>query len=168
MNKLKTKDLTLSALLIALTLVILALNSILPISTLSILTLASVMIPVAIMRTSIKNAFMIYIASTLLGFLVLPKDIIILYGLFFGIYGLVKFYIEKLNNLYLEISLKLLFAFMILIIYYFITKSFVSINLNVEMPIYFIIVLTLIIFLIYDYALTVLISYYLRKLHNRI
>lgn len=167
MNNLKTKNLTLSSLLISLTLVILALNTLLPISTLSILTVASAIIPIAIIRTSTKNAFLVYIASSLLGFLILPKDIIILYALFFGIYGLVKYYIEKLNKISIEIILKLIFSSIILIIYYLLFSSLIDIS-NVNLPLYLIFIIANILFLIYDYALTLIISFYINKIHSRI
>lgn len=163
----KTKNLTLSSLLISLTLVILALNTLLPISTLSILTVASAIIPIAIIRTSTKNAFLVYIASSLLGFLILPKDIIILYALFFGIYGLVKYYIEKLNKISIEIILKLIFSSIILIIYYLLFSSLIDIS-NVNLPLYLIFIIANILFLIYDYALTLIISFYINKIHSRI
>lgn len=163
----KTKNLTLSALLIALTLVILAINSLLPISTLSILTIASAIIPIAVIRASIKNAFLIYIASSLLGFLILPKDIIILYALFFGIYGLIKYYIEKLNKITFEIILKLVFSSIILVIYYLLFSSFIDIS-NVNLPLYLIFIAANILFLIYDYALTLVISFYITNIHSKI
>lgn len=163
----KTKNLTLSALLIALTLVILALNTLLPISTLSILTIASAIIPIAIIRTSIKNALLVYIASSLLGFLLLPKDIIILYTLFFGIYGLVKYYIEKLNKITFEIILKIIFSSIILVIYYLLFSSFINVK-SINLPLYLIFIGANILFLIYDYALTLIISFYINKIHHRI
>lgn len=167
MNKLKTQNLTLSALLVALTLVILALNTLLPISTLSILTIASAIIPIAIIRASTKNAFLVYIASSFLGFLILPKDIIVLYILFFGIYGIIKYYIEKLNKLTFEIILKLVFSSIILAIYYLLFSSFVDISI-INLPLYLIFIVANILFLIYDYALTLIISFYINKIHSRI
>ena len=75
----KAKEITLSAVLTALTIVILYLNLILPISTISILTLASLLIPVALIRGSMKSAIFVYIASSIIGFFILPINIIILY-----------------------------------------------------------------------------------------
>ena len=163
----KIRNLTLSSILVALTIILLALNTILPISTLSILTLASVLIPIAIIKTTIKNAILVYIASSLLGLLLLPKDIVILYILFFGIYGIVKFLVEKLNNIYYEIPLKLAFSSLILTVYYLIFKSFVNLT-SIDLPIYLIFIGANIVFLIYDYALTMLISIFLEKFNKRI
>lgn len=163
----KIKNLTLSSILVALTIILLALNTILPISTLSILTIASVLIPIAIIKTTLRNSILVYVASSLLGLLLLPKDIVILYIMFFGIYGLIKFIIEKLNNIYYEIPLKLIFSSLILILYYFIFNSFVNLT-NITLPIYMTFIGANVVFLIYDYALTMLISIYLEKFNKRI
>lgn len=162
----KIKNLTLSSILVALTIILLALNTLLPISTLSILTLTSVLIPIAIIKTSIKNAILVYISSSLLGLLLLPKNIVILYILFFGIYGIIKFIVEKLNNIYYEIPLKLAFSSLILMLYYLIFKSFVNLT-SIELPIYLIFIGANIVFLIYDYALTMLISIFLEKFNKK-
>jgi len=163
----KIKNTTLSALLVSLTIVLLALNTILPISTISILTVTSAIIPIAIIKTSVRNSILIYISSSLLGLLLLPKDIVILYIMFFGIYGLIKFFIEKLNNLYFEIPLKIIFSSLVLLVYYFVFNSFINLS-NIDLPLYLIFIGANIAFLIYDYALTMLISYYIEKINNRL
>lgn len=163
----KAKELTLDAILIALTIIILFLNNIMPISTLTFLTIASLLVPIAIIRGSVKGSFLVYIASSILGFLLLPKDIVLLYFIFFGIYGIIKHYIEKLNKFYLEIILKLLFFNLILFIAYFFLNEFININQS-NIPIYGLLLIGQIAFLIYDYALTILISWYFNQIHKRI
>lgn len=161
-----SKRITTNAFLIALTIIILYLNLILPISTISILTLASFIIPITLIRNSIKDAFLVYISSSIISFFLLPLNIVLLYIGFFGIYGIVKYFIEKINNITLEIILKLAFFNFILIIGFLIFKSFLPIN-SIKIPIWLFIVLSQIIFLIFDYALTLLISFYLEKLHKK-
>ncbi|GAB6167867.1 hypothetical protein JCM1393_03270 [Clostridium carnis] len=163
----KARDITQSGILIALTLIILYSTSLIPISTLSVLTLASCLVPIAIMRSSIKNGFLVYIASTLIGFLFIPINIIIFYGLFFGIYGIIKFYIEKINKLPLEIALKLIFFNLIFFIIFLLLNNFIKINFTV-IPLWIICLLAQPVFLIFDYALTLIISVYLEKIHRRI
>ena len=163
----KAKEITLSAILVALTNIILYLNFLLPISTISILTLASLLIPIALIKGSIKSAFLVYIASSIIGFFILPINIILLYILFFGIYGIVKYYIEKLNKLYLEIFLKMIFFNISLFISLFVFKSFTAIELT-KLPLWLLWIVAQPIFLIFDYALTLLISFYMQRIHNRI
>lgn len=163
----KAKELTLNAILIALTIIILFLNNIMPISTLTFLTISSLLVPIAIIRGSLRGAFLVYIGSSILGFLLLPKDIVLFYFIFFGIYGIIKHYIEKLNKFYLEVILKLIFFNIILLISYFFLNEFININEN-NLPLYALFILGQAAFLIYDYALTVLISWYLSQIHKRI
>lgn len=163
----KAKELTVSAALTALTIVILYLNLLLPISTISILTLASALIPVALIRGSIKSSILVYISSSLIGFFILPINIILLYVLFFGIYGIVKYFIEKINKLPIEIILKIIFFNIILVLSIFVFNSIVAIEIT-KLPIYLLFIVAQPVFLIYDYALSLLISFYLDKIHKRI
>ena len=163
----KAKEITLSAILIALTIVILYLNLLLPISTISILTLASLLIPVALIRGSMKSAILVYIASSIIGFFIIPINIILLYILFFGIYGIIKFYIEKLNKLPLEITLKIIFFNIIFFLGLNIFDTFIPIEIT-KLPMGLFWIIAQIVFLVFDYALTLLISFYLERIHPKL
>lgn len=161
----KSKNIAQSGIIIALTLIILYSSNLLPISTLSILTLASCLIPICILRTSIKNAILVYIACSILSFLIVPLNIALLYTLFFGIYGLIKAFIEKLNKRSLELVIKLCSFNILVVILYFISSSILT-TLNIKMPLFIIWIISQAAFILYDYALTLIISYYLNKLHK--
>lgn len=161
----KSKNIAQSGIIIALTLIILYSSNLLPISTLSILTLASCLIPICILRTSIKNAILVYIACSILSFLIVPLNIALLYTLFFGIYGLIKAFIEKLNKRSLELVIKLCSFNILVVILYFISSSILT-TLNIKIPLFIIWIISQAAFLLYDYALTLIISYYLNKLHK--
>ncbi|AGX44025.1 hypothetical protein [Clostridium saccharobutylicum] len=160
----KSKNIAQSGILIALNLVILYSASILPISTLSILTVASCITPISIIRTSIKNAILIYLSSSILSFFLVSINIAIYYTLFFGIYGIIKYFIERFSNLLIELILKLLSFNVLLMIFYIIAKSFLSIPH--KFPLWLLWISAQIIFLIYDYALTLLISFIIDKFHK--
>ncbi|MBU3103123.1 hypothetical protein [Clostridium gasigenes] len=161
----KAKDLTLGGILIALTLVILYSSSILPISTLTILTLASCLIPICIIRSSVKTGFLVYIGSTTLGFFIIPINIIVYYGLFFGVYGIIKYYIERLRKLYLEIILKLIIFNIIFIISFTVATLFLG-NVVINIPLWLLWLLAQPTFIVFDYALTLIIGYYLNRFHK--
>lgn len=163
----KSKHIAESGILVAATIVILYTASILPISTLSVLTLASCLIPISIIRTSVKNAILVYLSSSLLSFFILPIKMSIYYILFFGIYGVMKYFIERLNKLTLEIILKIMCFNTLLGFIYFIVTNFLG-NFSIKFPIYLLWLIAQIVFLIYDYALTMIISIYLQKLHKQI
>lgn len=160
----KSNNITQSGIIIALTLAILYSTSLLPISTLSILTLASCLIPISLIRTSLKSTILVYLASSILSFFLVPINISILYTLFFGVYGIIKFFIEKLNNIILEIILKLSVFNILLFTIYVIFKMFIGFKLNFSILLF--VAAAQIIFLIYDYALTIVISYFYNRINK--
>lgn len=166
MKDLKAKDLALGGILTALTIVTLFISILIPINTFAILTISSCFVPIAIMRSNVKIGILVYLASSIIGFFLVPLDIMIPFILYFGIYGLVKFYIEKLRNMPLEIVLKLVFSNIMLFIGYILFTKFVS-PINIDFPIWLLIILAQIAFIIFDYALTLIITFYISKFHNK-
>lgn len=161
----KSKEIAESGVLVGLTLIVLFSTSILSISTLSILTVASCLIPIAIIRTSAKNAILVYISSSILSLILVPTNIAVYYTFFFGIYGIFKYFIERFRNIYLEILLKLISFNILLGITYLITKTFLSFSYpSVSLWLFWIALQ--VIFLIYDYALTLLISFFLKRFNK--
>lgn len=70
----KAKYIAENGITIALTLIVLYAASILPVSTLTILTIASCLIPISIIRTSIKNTILVYVASSILSLFLIPNQ----------------------------------------------------------------------------------------------
>ncbi|MGM9933518.1 hypothetical protein [uncultured Clostridium sp.] len=162
----KSNNVAQSGILIALTIAVLYSTSLLPISTLSILTIASCLIPISIIRTSLKNTILVYISCSILSFFLVPINIALLYTLFFGVYGIIKFFIEKLDNLIYEIIVKLLVFNVLLFSIYILFKLFIGLNIGISLWIVALIAQAA--FLLYDYALTIIISYFLNKINKHI
>lgn len=162
----KSNNIAQSGILIALTLAVLYSTSLLPISTLSILTVASCLIPISIIRTSLKNTILVYLSCSILSFFLVPINISLLYSLFFGVYGIIKFFIEKLDNLIYEIILKLLVFNVLLFCIYIIFKLFIG--FKAELSLWLLILIAQAAFLVYDYALTIIITYFLNKINNHL
>lgn len=152
--------------MLALNCILLLLVNILPINTLFLLGLASLPISIVIMEWGPKAGVVFYIGSVLLSFIIMvEKSQWILYIFTFGIYGLVKYIIERDRSFIEEYILKLLAANILIIITYFILKPFVYIPINL---------ITLVIFeisfIIYDFIYSRFIDFYndkLRRLVNR-
>jgi hypothetical protein len=125
---------------------------------------ASAIIPYSIMTTGIRNSFIAYIAASILSFILVgPKAEPAAYGVLFGLYGFVKYYIEALNKIVFEIILKLVyFNICFFVLYKLYTAIFTS-TLSTELPIYALIGGAQIAFFIYDYALTIIINYIRRR-----
>ncbi|WP_423243338.1 hypothetical protein [Clostridium rectalis] len=169
----KTSSLTKGGLLSGLGFILTYLSTILPTNKMFVLILASCLIPLTILLTNSKTGFIVYITTSLLNILLIGfKGQVFLYIIFFGLYGIVKLLIEKLRKMYLEIILKLSFLNICLFITYFLYKTlFINININKfpidsnkAIPIFLII--CQIIFLVYDYAITLFIATINKKLKH--
>ena len=179
----KARDIALGGILVALTTIVLYATSILPISTLAILTIASALIPVCIIRSNIQTSIFVYISSSLIAFFLVPINISFLYFIFFGVYGIVKFFIERIRKEKLEILFKIVFFNIAFIIGFIIMQNILDINiiagLEVLMSKVFndsgrtiaLIILWIVaqpVFLIYDYAMTMIITFYMERIHKNI
>lgn len=162
----KSNNIAQSGILIALTIAVLYSTSLIPISTLSILTIASCLIPISIIRTSIKNTILVYLSCSILSFFLVAINISILYTFFFGVYGILKFFIEKMHNIVYEIILKLITFNVLLFVIYIIFNLFIGFNPKISL--WLISLIAQAIFLVYDYALTLIISYFLNKINKLI
>ena len=115
-----------SGILLALNIILLILVNIIPMNTLFLLGLASLPIAIVIMEYGPKAGILFYIGSVLLSFMIMAnKAQWILYVFTFGIYGLVKYIIEKDRSFIQEYILKLLVANILIIFVYIILKEFV-------------------------------------------
>jgi len=124
--------------------------------------LASFPISIVIMEWGPKSGVAFYIASVVLGFIVMAnKAHWILYILTFGLYGIVKYIIEQDRPIYMEYILKILFANIVILAIYFLLKQFVYIPISVITMLAFEVV-----FIVYDHMYTLFIGYYSQKLRK--
>ncbi|RDY22574.1 hypothetical protein CHF27_012685 [Romboutsia maritimum] len=159
-----SKKVAYGGILLALNIILLMLLNIIPINTLFLLGLASLPVSIIIMEWGIGSGIAFYIGSVILGFIVMSnKSQWIIYIFTFGIYGIIKYLIEKDRPIYIEYILKFLFANIVLLIMYFILKEFIYIPINLISVVSFEVV-----FLIYDHMYTLFIEYYNYKIKNLI
>ena len=154
----KSNNIAKGGIFAALSLILLYLSSVFPTNKLFILGIASCIIPLSIMLTGVKNTLVVYAAVSLLSLFIIPSKLIaISYIFIFGSYGFVKYFIEKLRSMPLEVILKLLYFNITSAIIVFIYKLVIVKIPNIN--IYLIILALQFAFIIYDYALTAFISY---------
>lgn len=155
--------------MLALVLVTLFIAVLMPMNRLFFTALSSVFVAMVIMEINVAYGWMFYLASSVLAFLLIPlKSIALLYAALFGIYGIVKGYIEKIRDRRAEMVLKLLFFNASIFIIYK-AASLVAISQAVQIPRWPIIVLWLIAqvaFLIYDYAYTLFLRIYQKRIRR--
>lgn len=159
-----SKNMAYSGLLLALNIVFLILSFVIPTNTLFFMGLASILISIVIIEQGIKWGIVFYIASSILSFLFMPDKLNwITYTCTFGLYGIIKYFIERDRNLLVEYILKLSIFNIIIGIGYFFTKEFINIPLNIIT-----VLLAQVVFLIYDYSYSLAINYYYEKIRKNI
>lgn len=162
-----SKKVAYSGILLGVHTILLILINIIPMNTLFIMGIASLIISIIIMEFGPKSGVVFYLASIILSFLVINnKAQWVLYNLTFGVYGLIKYIIEQDRSIYLEYILKIIFANILLMITYFILRGFIYIPINILTILAFQVV-----FMIYDSVYTKFIDYYetkIRKIINYI
>lgn len=164
-NKMKTRKLALNSILVALTTIIVFLAAVMPTNRLSLFALSSFFVCIAVVEFGIKNGWVFYITSCLLALIVVPNKIGVLpYVMFFGVYGLIKYHIERLNKIVLEYALKIIYFNIFLIFVIFIIREFFLSAIKVDFPWWIAIAAAEIVFIIYDYVYTLFIKYYRQKL----
>lgn len=163
----KSRNLAYGGIAVALGIVILYVSLLLPINTFAILTIASCIIPIIIIKCNIKTAITVYIATSFLSFFILPINYFILYVSIFGIYGIIKFYIEKIRKLPVELTIKTLFFALILCIMVLLVKYTSIITINTKYSLWLLFIIGIFALLVYDYALTIIISFYINKFEHK-
>ncbi|WP_242966375.1 hypothetical protein [Clostridium sp. BSD9I1] len=165
---LKSSHISKGGLLTALGVLLIYLSTIIPTNKIFILGIASSLTPVALISTSLQNTITVYIATSIISFLLLGlRGQVILYIIFFGTYGIIKFLIERIRNSKLEWLLKYLFfnlcLFLCYLLYKFLFLGEVDLT-KIKLPIPLFIIALEIAFYFYDYVLTYAIHYVKTKL----
>lgn len=146
-------------LLVALTLVILYAANFITFNTLFLLGVTSALIPLAIIISDVPTSIMVYGASAILSYVLIPdKNLWLLYTVVFGPYGIVKLFIEKRRNTALEIILKLVYFNLVIGVTFFLYKSFFMPNVELEYSMALVILVGNVAFFIFDYVLTVFVN----------
>lgn len=156
----KSKGIARGGMFTALSLLCVYLSTIIPTSKLYILGIASCIVIISILTTGIKYSIIVYTATSILSLILLgTKWNVLSYIILFGSYGFIKYYIEKMNKLILEIILKLIFFNICVVLMYYLFILFLGNTPTFKIPLGFVFVMLQPIFLICDYAVTLFISY---------
>lgn len=162
----KAKDMALGGILVALAIITLSLTYLIPTNTLAVLSLSSIFVPIAIIRSNSKTAITVFVASSIIAFMVIPINYSIMYACLFGSYGLAKYYIERFNKLIIEIPIKLAY-FNIVFSIGLLLISLLGTELSNLPSLLVIYLIGNVVFVVYDYALSTLINLYYTKIHKK-
>ena len=170
------KKLSFASIMTALTVICLYGSVTLPTGRIALLAITSLCVLVTVIQSGTKYAWLQYIAASVIGFLLVPfKAQILLFVLFIGYYPIAKKYIEQIKNLWIEWIVKILFFLTILILAYFLLTMVLLPFINfgpildvVLSHLALVFFVALAIFIVYDYFLSLLASYYAENIKKRL
>lgn len=165
MNK-KIYYISINGVYMAMAVALLFFATIMPGIEMSIYALAGLVLGLVILETGIKSGMFHYAGTLILSFIIIPNKVAILpYATFFGIYGFVKFYIEKIKSALWQLILKVCFF---IIMFSTIFLGFKEVLFaNVELPDIskgLLFIGGLIMFVLYDYIYTLGMNLYLKRI----
>jgi len=166
----QTKKLTLAAMMTALGVVILTLGAFVEVLDLTAAVIASLIIVFMYLEVGSPYTYLVWLATSLLSFLFFPASYVWLeYFLVFGIFPIVKGFIERLPHLFWFI-LKLLYGNAVLILMLFLWEKLFGIPFFSKDIWYFkvgVYALLVVLFMAYDMFLTVAVRIYIHKIRHR-
>lgn len=162
---LKSRDMAYLGVLLGLNQLFIILSSVLETNTMILMSGAALIVGVVIVEFDGKRGVLFYVASCILGiFLTFNKVEIITYIMFFGIYSIVKHLIEKKNfNKAVEFVIKFIYFNISLLVMYLIIKTFITLKIF-----WWMIIGVQILFIVYDYAFTIFINYYINNIRPKL
>lgn len=171
-----TRKMAFASIMTALTVVCLYGSVFLPTGKIALLAMTSLCVLVTHAECGTKFSLIQYLASALIGSLLVPfKSQIIIFIVFIGYYPIIKSYMEHIDKRWLELLVKILFFNAILIVAYFALKYFLLtyIDLGTIFNLVFshliaVVIVAEIVFVLYDYMLSILASYYITVIQKRL
>lgn len=161
----RSRKVAIGGLLTALSLICIYLAVYLPTSRLFFYGVSSVFSSIMLIESGRKYAWVFYCATSLLALVLIPNKLGVLpYVAFFGIYGILKYYIESLKNIVMEIIIKGMVFVIMLALAAFTVRELFMYEISSKLPLLAIGIVALIVFYIYDYAYSKFISFYMKRL----
>ncbi len=166
--KKQTKTITLGAVFTALSVIFIYISVFVPTGQLGFLALASLFGIAAVIEAGISCGILVYAATAILGFLLIPdKASMILYAAFFGYYPVLKSLAEKIKNRVAEMAVKLV-VLNIALTAIIVLFSVMMFDLNIlggnKVLIY---IAANVVFVIFDFGVSKVIDFYLNRISRR-
>ena len=159
------------AILSALALVLVYLGSIAPTGSWGIVAAAGLLPAAAVVSVSLKAGFLCWAAAAILAFLLVPdKFCVLLFGVLFGLYPMVKSLVERLQKKPLEYALKLAFFNVAFTLIWLIMAAAVAASLPqiLGSSAWVLYAAANVVFIMYDYGFSKLIALYIARVQRAI
>ena len=165
-----TRKIALTAMFSALGTVFLFLTGVWPFGTAALLCAAAAFVAFSVLECGIGCGILSYAVIAALGFLLVPDKTITLWEfvLLLGYYPIVKCLIERLNRLWLEWVIKIVFFSVMTALLLLLFQFVLFIPVITKLPVWLYGVGGIILLAVYDYALSLLLSYYQNHLKGKL
>ena len=159
------------AILSAFALILVYLGSIVPAGNWGIVAAAGLLPAAAVISVSLTAGFLCWAAAAVLAFLLVPdKFCVLLFGVLFGLYPMVKSLVERLRKKPLEYVLKLAFFNVAFTVVWLAMAAAVTASLP-QIPggsVWILYTAANVVFLLYDYGFSTLIALYIARIQRAI
>lgn len=165
----KTRKMTITAMMVALSVIFIYLSSVVPAGQLGLIAISTLFGIAAVVEVGISSGILVFAGTSILCILLVPdKNIAFTYFLFFGYYPVLKSLIERLHNLLAEWALKLLSVNVALTVIVFVFSGLIFnvFRFGGNLLVFYVIVN--LIFVAFDIGISKLISFYLHAISSKI
>ena len=163
------KKIVVAGVLAALSVIILYLGCAIEVLDLTMSAIVSLLVVVIVIEMGYKYAWMTYIATAILSILLLPqKSPAIFYACFMGFYPIIKSYLERINSALVRWIIKLVVGNAALALMFILMSLFLPDEFEGGWLMLVTYLLGIIAFLMYDVALSKLITLYFVRIRDRI
>lgn len=163
------KRIVVCGVLTALSVILLYLGGIIEVLDLSMSAIVSILIVVVVIEMGYSYSWLTYIATSILSLVMLPqKTPAIFYACFMGFYPIVKSFIERTNKAWLRWLVKLVVGHAAIGLMFLFMSIFVPEDFNGDGLIIVTYALAISAFVLYDIALSKLITLYFKMIRERI
>ena len=170
----KSGKIALCGIITALSVIFMFLAGLIPLTTYAAPAFAGILLLSVVIETSRHYAFLVYIATSILSFIIIPnREASIFYISLFGYYPIIKELILKISNKFLCLILKLLiFNISFFLIYYLAEKIFLipheAMDIMGPYGVYIFIFLANFAFLLYDLLIDRVSDLYLLRIQSKL
>ncbi len=163
------KRIVVSGVLVALSVIILYLGCAIEVLDLTMSAIVSLLVVVIVIEMGYKYAWFAYLATSILSLLLLPqKTPAIFYTCFMGFYPIIKSHVERINSAVLRWIVKLITGNIALAAMFWLISFFTPHEFEGGWMLIGTYILGLLAFIMYDVALTKLITLYFVKIRDRV
>lgn len=159
---------SLTAMFATMTLLFLYLSSIIPVLRITLYFLSSVFVMGMLLEDEVSFALIMFVGVSLLSLLLMPLTKVLPYMLLFGHYGIGKYLIEKnIKDKIIRYVLKMLYFNIALFLVYLLARAFfIEDVLSSGLPIWAIIIIAEVAFVVYDFIYTKVTAYYFNNIRR--